>query len=116
MFRFLTAGESHGPLMTTIIEGLPAGLTVVAADINADLARRQGGYGRGARQKIETDTVEITAGVRFGKTLGSPVTLSVRNRDWMNWSTRMLGSCPEAFVDHDYGWGKWGRGRAPKNS
>jgi len=75
--------------MTTIIEGLPAGLTVVAADINADLARRQGGYGRGARQKIETDTVEITAGVRFGKTLGSPVTLSVRNRDWMNWSTRM---------------------------
>ena len=89
MFRFLTAGESHGPLMTTIIEGLPAGLTVVAADINADLARRQGGYGRGARQKIETDTVEITSGVRFGKTLGSPVTLSVRNRDWMNWSGRM---------------------------
>jgi chorismate synthase len=76
-------------LMTTIIEGLPAGLNVVAADINADLARRQGGYGRGARQKIETDTVEITAGVRFGKTLGSPVTLSVRNRDWMNWSGRM---------------------------
>jgi chorismate synthase len=75
--------------MTTIIEGLPAGLNVVAADINADLARRQGGYGRGARQKIETDTVEITAGVRFGKTLGSPVTLSVRNRDWMNWSGRM---------------------------
>ena len=59
MFRFLPAGESHGPLMTTIIEGLPAGLTVVAADINADLARRQGGYGRGARQKIETDSVEI---------------------------------------------------------
>lgn len=89
MFRFLTAGESHGPLMTAVIEGLPAGLTVVADDINADLARRQGGYGRGARQKIETDTVEITAGVRFGKTLGSPVTLSVRNRDWMNWSSRM---------------------------
>lgn len=89
MFRFLTAGESHGPLMTAIIEGLPAGLNVVAADINADLARRQGGYGRGARQKIETDTVEITAGVRFGKTIGSPVTLSVRNRDWANWSSRM---------------------------
>lgn len=89
MFRFLTAGESHGPLMTTIIEGLPAGLSIIAEDINADLARRQGGYGRGARQKIETDTVEITAGVRFGKTLGSPVTLSVRNRDWMNWSGRM---------------------------
>ena len=89
MFRFLTAGESHGPLMTAIIEGLPAGLTIVADDINADLARRQGGYGRGARQKIETDTVEITAGVRFGKTLGSPVTLSVRNRDWVNWSGRM---------------------------
>ena len=88
MFRFLTAGESHGPLMTTIIEGLPAGLSIIAEDINADLARRQGGYGRGARQKIETDTVEITAGVRFGKTLGSPVTLSVRNRDWMNWSGR----------------------------
>ncbi len=89
MSRFLTAGHSHGPLMTTIIEGLPAGLSIIAEDINADLSRRQGGYGRGARQKIETDTVEITAGVRFGKTLGSPVTLSVRNRDWMNWSGRM---------------------------
>ena len=89
MFRFLTAGESHGPLMTSILEGLPAGLALCASDINGDLARRQGGYGRGARQKIETDTVEITAGVRFGKTIGSPVTLSVRNRDWENWSSRM---------------------------
>ena len=109
MFRFLTAGESHGPLMTTIIEGLPAGLTVVAADINADLARRQGGYGRGARQKIETDSVEITAGVRFGKTLGSPVTVwadadratrttCAANTCSHNSKTRACGLCGDAKV------------------
>ncbi len=89
MFRFLTAGESHGPALTTIIEGLPAGMPLTAEPINAQLRRRQGGYGRGARQKIESDAVEILAGVRFGETLGSPVTLLIRNRDWDNWRDRM---------------------------
>ena len=89
MFRFLTAGESHGPALTTIIEGVPAGLPVPAAPINVQLKRRQGGYGRGARQKIESDTVEILSGVRFGRALGSPITLVVRNRDWANWTTKM---------------------------
>ena len=89
MFRFLTAGESHGPALTTIIEGLPAGLPLSAESLNRDLRRRQGGYGRGARQKIETDSAEILAGVRFGSTLGSPISLLVRNRDWENWRDRM---------------------------
>lgn len=89
MFRFLTAGESHGPALTTIIEGVPAGLQVLAEPINAQLKRRQGGYGRGARQKIESDTVEFLSGVRFGRTLGSPITMVVRNRDWANWTTKM---------------------------
>lgn len=89
MLRFLTAGESHGPALTAMIEGLPAGLTVTAEPINAQLKRRQGGYGRGARQKIESDTAEILSGIRFGRTMGSPVTLVVRNRDWANWTTKM---------------------------
>lgn len=89
MFRFLTGGESHGPALTAIIEGLPAGMPLLAEPVNDQLRRRQGGYGRGARQKIETDTVEILNGVRFGRTLGSPVTMLVRNRDWSNWQTRM---------------------------
>src|SRR5688572_30100505 len=89
MFRFLTAGESHGPALVAIIEGLPAGLPLTAEPINAELRRRQGGYGRGARQKIETDGVEILNGIRFGETLGSPVTFVIRNRDWENWQSRM---------------------------
>ncbi len=89
MLRFLTAGESHGPALTAVIEGLPAGLPVEAAPINVQLKRRQGGYGRGARQKIESDTVEILSGVRFGRAMGSPVTLVVRNRDWANWTVKM---------------------------
>ncbi len=89
MFRFLTAGESHGPALTAVIEGVPAGLPVLAGPINAQLKRRQGGYGRGARQKIESDTVEILSGVRFGLALGSPLTLVVRNRDWANWTVKM---------------------------
>ena len=89
MFRFLTAGESHGPALTAVIEGAPAGLPVIAEPINLQLKRRQGGYGRGARQKIESDTVEILSGVRFGKALGSPLTLVVRNRDWANWTLKM---------------------------
>jgi chorismate synthase len=89
MFRFLTAGESHGPALTAVLEGLPAGMPLTAEPINAQLKRRQGGYGRGARQKIESDQVEILTGVRFGKTLGSPVTFVIRNRDWENWRGRM---------------------------
>lgn len=89
MFRFLTAGESHGPALTTIIEGVPAGLPITAEAINVQLKRRQGGYGRGARQKIESDTAEILSGIRFGRALGSPITLVVRNRDWANWTTKM---------------------------
>jgi chorismate synthase len=83
-FRFLTAGESHGPALVTIIEGLPAGMPLVAEPINEQLRRRQGGYGRGARMKIESDSVQILTGVRFGKTLGSPVTFVIANRDWEN--------------------------------
>ena len=89
MFRFLTAGESHGPALTTIIEGVPAGLPISAESVNAQLKRRQGGYGRGARQKIESDAVEFLSGVRFGQAIGSPITMVVRNRDWANWTRKM---------------------------
>lgn len=89
MFRFLTAGESHGPCLTAVIEGLPAGLPVDAAQIDRDLARRQQGFGRGGRMKIEQDRVGILSGMRFGQTLGSPLTLKIRNRDWENWQDRM---------------------------
>ena len=83
--RYLTAGESHGPRLTAIIEGVPAGLSLSADDINLDLKRRQGGYGRGGRMKIESDQVEITSGVRHGKTTGAPITLHVINRDHQKW-------------------------------
>jgi chorismate synthase len=89
MLRFLTAGESHGPALTVIVDGLPAGVPVDRAAIDADLKRRQGGYGRGGRMKIETDVVEILSGVRHGRTLGSPVTLCVRNIDHENWKDVM---------------------------
>jgi len=85
MLRLLTAGESHGPALCVVVDGLPAGLTVDRAAIDADLRRRQGGHGRGGRMKIEQDTVEVLAGVRHGKTLGSPVSLLVRNQDHENW-------------------------------
>ncbi|MCB5955668.1 chorismate synthase [Enterococcus sp. CWB-B31] len=87
--RFITAGESHGPELTAIIEGLPAGLPLSAEDINFELARRQTGYGRGGRMLIEKDMVRITSGVRHGKTLGSPVTMIVENKDWKNWQSVM---------------------------
>ena len=83
--RYLTAGESHGPRLTAIIEGVPAGLPLTAEDINVDLKRRQGGYGRGGRMKIESDKVEITSGVRHGKTIGAPITLHVINKDHEKW-------------------------------
>lgn len=87
--RFFTAGESHGPELTAIIEGLPAGLPLTAEDINRELERRQQGYGRGGRMLIEKDQVRITSGVRHGETLGSPVTLVVENKDWKNWQSVM---------------------------
>ena len=91
--RYLTAGESHGPQLTTIIEGLPSLLPITAETINYDLKRRQGGHGRGRRMQIETDTVEIVGGVRHGKTLGSPVALVVKNDDWKHW-TKIMGADP----------------------
>ncbi|UAC47072.1 chorismate synthase [Bacillus aquiflavi] len=91
--RYLTAGESHGPQLTAIIEGLPAGLPLLAEDINNDLARRQKGYGRGRRMQIEKDTVNIVGGVRHGYTLGSPVALTVENNDWKHW-TNIMGQGP----------------------
>jgi chorismate synthase len=87
--RFTTAGESHGPGLTAIVEGLPAGLELRPEDIDRDLARRQLGHGRGGRMKIEKDRAEVTAGVRHGRTLGSPVCLLVDNRDYQNWEERM---------------------------
>jgi chorismate synthase len=88
-FRFLTAGESHGKGLTMVIEGVPAGLPLSEADIAPDLARRQGGYGRGGRMKIEKDHAEIMSGVRHGATLGTPIALWVQNRDWVNWTEKM---------------------------
>ena len=85
MLRFLTAGESHGPALTVVVEGLPAGVPVAREAIDADLRRRQGGYGRGGRMQLETDSVEVLSGLRHGRTLGSPVSLLVRNRDHENW-------------------------------
>jgi chorismate synthase len=88
MLRFLTAGESHGPCLTAIVEGLPAGLEVDVEAINRDLTRRQGGYGRGGRMKIERDRMEILGGVIAGRTTGAPVALRIENRDWVNWRDR----------------------------
>jgi chorismate synthase len=89
MIRFTTAGESHGPALVTILEGIPAGLPLVAADVDAQLARRQQGYGRGRRMQIEHDAIEFLSGVRRGQALGSPIAMLVRNRDWKNWEAIM---------------------------
>ena len=89
MLRFTTAGESHGPALVSILEGAPAGLPLLVADIDADLARRQQGYGRGRRMQIEKDQVELLSGVRAGYTIGSPIAMLIRNRDWKNWQDIM---------------------------
>ncbi|MFJ8415284.1 chorismate synthase [Bacillus paramycoides] len=91
--RYITAGESHGPQLTTIVEGVPAGLSLVANDINEELARRQKGYGRGRRMQIEKDQVQIVSGVRHGKSMGSPIALVVENRDFTHW-TKVMGAEP----------------------
>ncbi|MGH2864985.1 MAG: chorismate synthase, partial [Solirubrobacteraceae bacterium] len=87
--RLITAGESHGPGLTCLVEGMPAGLELCAEDLNRDMARRQLGHGRGGRMKIERDTAEVTGGVRHGHTLGGPIALRVDNRDYANWEERM---------------------------
>ena len=89
MLRFITSGESHGPGLVATVEGLPAGLDVLETDIADELARRRLGYGRGPRMKLERDELEILGGVRFGKTLGGPVTVLIRNTEWPKWETRM---------------------------
>ena len=89
LLRLITAGESHGPGLTAIVEGLPAGLELRPEEIDADMARRQLGHGRGGRMKIERDTAAVTAGVRHGRTLGGPIALQVANRDYSNWEERM---------------------------
>ena len=95
MIRFLTAGESHGKGLTAIVEGFPSNLKIEASYIDAQLKRRQMGYGRGGRMKIETDKVEILSGVRFQKTLGSPISLFIEHTDWENWSDEMTSGKPK---------------------
>ncbi len=99
MFRFLTAGESHGPCLTMIVEGLPAGLSIDKAVIDADLHRRQGGYGRGGRMRIEKDAIRFLSGIRHGKTLGSPIAMQIENLDWVNWQERMNAAPIEAEIE-----------------
>ncbi len=89
MLRFTTAGESHGPALVSVLEGLPAGVPLLAADVDRELARRQQGYGRGRRMQIETDRIEFLSGVRAGESLGSPIAMLIRNSDWKNWSEIM---------------------------
>ncbi|MEH7348560.1 chorismate synthase [Gottfriedia acidiceleris] len=98
--RYLTAGESHGPQLTTIIEGVPAGLPILAEEINVELRRRQGGYGRGRRMQIEKDTAQITSGVRHGYTLGSPIALVVENNDFKHW-TNIMGAEPLEDLEYE---------------
>ena len=99
ILRFLTAGESHGKGLTAILEGIPANLNITEEYINGELARRQKGYGRGGRMKIEKDKVEILSGIRFGKTIGSPISMVIWNRDYENWKERMKieGEPPEGY-------------------
>ena len=97
-FRFLTSGESHGKCLTAIIEGLPSGINIDEKFINEELKRRQQGYGRGGRMKIETDTVEITSGIRFGKTTGAPVCLVIKNKDFENWK-KIMSTDPSDETD-----------------
>jgi chorismate synthase len=97
---FHTAGESHGKALTALVEGVPAGLQLdVARDVDPELKRRQGGYGRGRRMQIESDQVELLSGVRLGETLGSPISMIIRNRDWENWTTAMAHEAPDPEVN-----------------
>jgi chorismate synthase len=99
ILSFRTAGESHGPALTALLEGIPAGLPLeMARDVDPELLRRQQGYGRGRRMQIESDRVELLSGVRFGETLGSPLSMVIRNRDWENWTTAMSALPPSEEV------------------
>jgi chorismate synthase len=100
-FRFTTAGESHGPALAAVVEGIPAGLPLRADDLDRELRRRQGGYGRGGRMRIESDRAEILSGVRHGETLGSPIALLVSNRDWANWTEAMSPEPVESSGDDE---------------
>jgi len=97
--RYLTAGESHGPTLTALVEGMPANLELSPEDIDRHLGRRQLGYGRGGRMKIEQDRARILSGVRWGKTIGSPITLSIENRDWANWEKKMSPCAEDRMGD-----------------
>ena len=99
MIRYLTAGESHGKALTTIVEGFPSNLKIDIDFLNLQMKRRQSGYGRGLRMKIETDTAEILSGVRFGKTLGSPVSMLIKNKDWDNWLDKMRIESKSAGIE-----------------
>jgi chorismate synthase len=99
MIRFLTAGESHGKALTIIVDGFPSNLKIAKNYIDSHLRRRQSGYGRGLRMKIETDAIEILSGVRFGKTIGSPISFLIRNSDWENWTERMHQEAKSKNVD-----------------
>jgi chorismate synthase len=99
MLRFTTAGESHGPALVSILEGMPAGLPLRAEDVNVELARRQQGYGRGRRMQIEKDAVEFLSGVRAGETIGSPIAMVIHNRDWKNWQEVMAASLSDAEAE-----------------
>src|SRR5918997_3389900 len=98
MLRFLTAGESHGQGLVSILEGMPSGLEIDEEAITRDLRRRQGGYGRGRRMAIESDRAQILSGVRHGRTTGAPIALLIRNRDWVTWQQTMYveAEMPEA--------------------
>ena len=99
MLRFTTAGESHGQALVSVLEGMPAGIPLLAAHVDSDLARRQQGYGRGRRMQIERDTAELLSGVRAGETIGSPIAMLIRNRDWANWQAIMDPAPRETDVD-----------------
>ena len=89
VLRYITSGESHGKAIIGILEGIPSGISVSEADVDTELKRRQGGYGRGGRMKIESDHAEILSGIRWGKTIGSPISILVENKDWINWRDGM---------------------------
>ncbi|MBC7796347.1 MAG: chorismate synthase, partial [Pyrinomonadaceae bacterium] len=99
-FRFTTAGESHGRALVAVVEGLPSGVAIDVAEINRELFRRQQGYGRGGRMRIETDVSQVISGVRHGKTLGSPVAMMIDNKDWQNWTDVMSVDAPETAIDN----------------
>ena len=99
-FEFRTAGESHGRGLITLVEGVPAGLDLsMERDVDPELARRQGGYGRGRRMQIESDRADLISGVRLGETLGSPLAMAIWNRDWENWTTAMAHAAPPDDVN-----------------